>query len=288
MLKFALMSHLLHPEYIEAIPLLGTSTADLLDDYARTEALRRSHDGEVTVAVRTLNEATSLEGLLHDVLAQQFTGEVELVVIDNDSTDDTRDIARDYGAHIVRLPRKDFSYPRSMNLAVEAASFDAVFLTVGHARLSSDQLLRAGTCYFNQPDSNVGGVFAHALPGANASRTELMLALGNKGLLKRQEIVKGGLGVLAATGAMISKDIWRELGTFDERYQTGGEDGAMAKSMLAAGYKLVDEPLLSVHHTHGLGPVDTAKQWRHWFKTAEPQTLDLTRLAERRPDLNFE
>jgi glycosyltransferase involved in cell wall biosynthesis len=281
------MSHLLHPEYIESIPVLGMSTADLLDDYARTEAIRRSYDGGVTVAVRTLNEGDSLQSLLSDVVAQQFAGEIELVVIDNNSTDHTRDIARDFGAEIVRLPREEFSYPRSMNLGVEAASFDSVFLTVGHANLSNDQLLRAGTCYFNQPGTEVVGVFAHALPGANASRTELLLALGNKSLLKRQQVVKGGLGVLAATGAMISKSAWRELGTFDERYQTGGEDGAMAKAMLSAGYKLIDEPLLSVHHTHGLGPIDTAKQWRHWFKTAQPQALDLNELAKRRPDLDF-
>lgn len=54
------------------------------------------------------------------------------MVVGNEAADHTRAIAKDYGAEVVTLPRGEFTYPRSMNLAMQAASHDAVFLTVAH------------------------------------------------------------------------------------------------------------------------------------------------------------
>jgi len=59
---------------------------------------------------------------------------------------------------------------------------------------------------------------------------------------RAQRIKKAGMGVLAANCAMIAKRAWQELGGFDERYQAGGEDTALAKSMLENGYEVVRIP----------------------------------------------
>ena len=85
---------------------------------------------------------------------------------------------------------------------------------------------------------------------------------------------------------MIAKAAWEELGRFDERYETGGEDTALARSMLKDGMGIVQEPALSVHHSHGLGLSDSLKQLIHQQQTLRaPRQFKREELFERRPDL---
>jgi GT2 family glycosyltransferase len=103
---------------------------------------------------------------------------------------------------------------------------------------------------------------------------------------KAHHITTAGMGVLGATGAMIAKSAWDALGGFDDRYQTGGEDTALANSMLQGGYRVVQEPALTVHHSHGLGLRDSVKQYKHQLQILKaPRQFDRQALLKRRPDL---
>lgn len=270
------MNYLLHPELVSSIPLFGERAASALGQRA-VETLVDDHtaDPRITVAIRTFNEAPKLDLLLRDVAAQVVSSEVQIVIVDNDSTDHTKAVAKHYGAELVTLPRGEFTYPKSMNLAMQAASHDAVFLTVAHTRLSNTQTLHAGARHF-KPETNTAGVFSIVLPSQNASRTSRLVdAVGALELFRGpRQIKKAGLAVMAATGAIFSKAVWEELGRFDERYETGGEDTAMARSMLDAGYGIIKEPALAVHHSHGLGPIATARELLHYAQTVRgPQSL---------------
>jgi len=285
------MNHLLHPELVQSIPIIGNRAAVALNDRASEAAADDTSYGPITVGIRTFNEAPKLERLLQDVAAQVVSSEVEIVVVDNESTDHTKDIVREYDAQLVTLPRGEFTYPRSMNLAMQAASHDTVFLTVAHALLSNSRSLHAGARHF-QPDSNVAGVYATVLPTENASRTDRWLDIVyDQGLFKPpREVHKAGLGVMGATSAMFSRAVWQELGQFDESYETGGEDTALAREMLVNGYGIVSEPALSVHHAHGLGLLATIKELKHFTDTVRaPRSLQGEVLARRqsRFDLNL-
>lgn len=101
-------------------------------------------------------------------------------------------------------------------------------------------------------------------------------------LRQPRQIKRAGMAVMAATGAIFSRAVWNELGQFDERYQTGGEDTALARAMLANGYDIVKEPALAVHHAHGLGFMATVKELRHYAQTLRsPQALEDEVLARR-------
>ena len=279
---------LLHPDLVNSIPLGRSVTARLLHQRIR-ETLVDDHDNDpnISVVVRTLNEAVKLEHLLEDIKSQVFSSEVEIVIVDNESTDGTREVAKNFGAELVTLARSEFTYPRSMNLGMEAASSDLVFLTVGHARLSSIHSLHAGARHFTR--NGVAGASGSVLPSIGASYVERWGATvdTNRGIARRAATIKKvTLGVLQGTGAMIAKAAWEQLGRFDERYQTGGEDNALARLMLSEGMGIVQEPALSVHHSHGLGLRDSFKQLIHQQKTLKgPRQFDRERLFERRPDL---
>lgn len=281
------MNYLLHPELIHAIPLVGSWVATMLEArVAEALADDLAEDPNVSVVIRTLNEADKLEVLLTDIARQVLSGTIETVIVDNESDDHTHELAKKYGATLVSLPRRDFTYPHSMNLGVQAASYDTVFMTVGHAWLSSVYTLRAGARHFC-PGSNVAGVFSMVLPSSDASQWEqwgsaiLDLELGRRPRM----IKKAGLGVMGATGSMLSKRVWQELGRFDERYRTGGEDTALAGKMLDHGYSIIKDPAVAVHHSHGFGFLSGVRELTHHVKTVRSPQSSSRVLARRRSRL---
>jgi GT2 family glycosyltransferase len=282
-------SYLLHRNLVNSIPFGNSVTATLLNKRVNETLVDDpSDDPNVSVAVRSFNEAPKLEKLLEDVRRQPLGDKLEVVVIDNASTDGTPDVVKRFGAQLVTLPRGEFTYPKSMNLAMEAASNDVVFLTVAHARLSNLYHLHAGARHFSK-SNDVAGVFGKVLPNEGASYIERWFSTvdNNLGLARpARRVKKAGVGALAGTGAMIAKPVWKELGRFDLRYETGGEDTALAKLMLKNGFDIVLEPALTVHHSHGLGLRDSVKQEVHQMQTViAPRQFDRQELLERRPDL---
>jgi glycosyltransferase involved in cell wall biosynthesis len=282
-------SYLLNPEMMLSAPFGNSVTARLLNKRINETLLDDPmNDPSISVAVRSYNEAAKLEKLLEDIQRQAYKSELEVVVVDNASSDGTPQVVERFGARLVTLPKGEFTYPKSMNLAMEAASHEVVFLTVAHARLSNVHNLHAGARHFAK-EAGVAGVFGKVLPNEAASYIERWIAAvdNNLGLASpAQRIKKAGMGALAGTGAMIAKSAWQELGRFDLRYETGGEDTALAKLMLKNGFGVVLEPALTVHHSHGLGSRDSVKQELHQLQTVRaPRQFDRDELLERRPDL---
>ncbi len=280
--------YLLHPELFESSPIGKSLMARLLRQRISETLVDDSvPDPGVSVVIRAFNEAVKLELLLEDIQSQTFNSAVEIVVVDNGSSDRTRQVAKSHGAEVVTLSQDKFSYPRSLNVGVAAASNDVIFVTVAHARLSNVHNLHAGARHFNK-NHYTAGAFGTVLPNQGASYSERWGATGANGFLARpaRRIKRAGPGVLGATAAMIAKPAWEELGRFDERYQAGGEDTALARSMLKNGYAVVQEPAMTVHHSHGLGLRDSVKQYLHWLRVlGKPKQLDRQELLRRRPDL---
>lgn len=281
-----MMSNLLYPESFENI-FLGERIANLMED--RTGYIQQTNTADFprSVIIRTKNDAKNIVRLFEEIDAQQTAQETEVILVDTESTDGTVDIAKSYGATVINIAQADFTYPKSLNLGMQAASYDA-FLTVGHANLSNKQMFNAMSARFSEP--NVVAAFGEDLPGLRASRTErIAYPAGVYGhLRKTTKVSKFVMGVLGATRAAVSKDVWQELGGFDENYASGGEDSDLAKRILANGKDIVREPALSVHHSHGLSPWNNLKQFVHWMSiTKGPQAFDKDKLAQRRPDLGL-
>jgi glycosyltransferase involved in cell wall biosynthesis len=55
-----------------------------------------------SVVIPAFNEADDLPATLHSLQAQDFAGPVEVIVVDNGSTDDTAAVARRFGARVVQ------------------------------------------------------------------------------------------------------------------------------------------------------------------------------------------
>ncbi len=85
----------------------------------------------VSVVIRNKNEKPILTFLLK-VLKERYSSDIlEIIVIDNLSTDGSQQVAKEMGAQVVDL--KDFAYGKSANLAMESSSGDLVTIMSAHS-----------------------------------------------------------------------------------------------------------------------------------------------------------
>ncbi|MDB5161508.1 MAG: glycosyl transferase [Candidatus Saccharibacteria bacterium] len=277
-------TEVLHPELFDKIPFVGGEVRSEMARYA-SEAVASPDAPKASIVIRTRNEKAHLEALLDDIQAQEGSNDTQVIVVDNESTDGTKEVAEARANKLITIPKGEFTYPKSMNLGVEAADNPVVYLTVGHALMSTAKTLIAARNHFKDP--NVAGVFANVFPGPNASLIERLATMNTSLTMHDAHAIEAVTpGVMGATSAALSKEIWEQLGRFDERYESGGEDTVLAHKMLDHGYDLIFDPLLNVHHSHGLGPINGIKQIREWGKNLKgPVVLDKDALLKRRPDL---
>jgi glycosyltransferase involved in cell wall biosynthesis len=89
----------------------------------------------VTVIIPALNEAGNIRQLVEEVCA---TAPVEVIVVDNGSTDSTAREAREAGAKVVNEPRRGYGYACAAGVA-EARNADIlIFLDGDHSFAPSD------------------------------------------------------------------------------------------------------------------------------------------------------
>lgn len=282
------MNYLLHQENLLRVPFTGETMRDDLNQRAGEVALatRGLPDPNVSIVIRSRNNVSQLKGLLRDVSMQDFTGEVEVVLVDTESSDGTVETAKEFGATVVPINQEDFSYPKALNLGFDAASYGWVFSFVDHSLLTSNQVLHTATR--SDAQHNVAGVSGIPFPNANGSWFELAAtAVEYPKRVRRPAALstKTGLGFLATNTSLIHRDAWLEVGGFDESYGAGGEDGALAKAILRAGHAIVVDPAMSVYHSHGVGLINGVRQVQYWTTLGKPSEFDRQRLAKFRTDL---
>ncbi len=284
-----LVNFLLHAENFARIPIVGGWFARKLQAKAQTLASRTKGlpDPDISVVIRAKNDEAYATQWFEDLAAQDFTGDIEVIVVDTSSTDRTAEIARTHGAKVVTITQEEFTYPHALNVGFRAATHPYVVTLVGHSNLTSSMMLKALTYWCQRED--FAGIYGFSLPNKNASFWErLGSALVLPPYLRATKIMhKSAGGLLGANGSIVKREVWERLGGYDERYAGGGEDTALGRSMLAAGLLVVREPLCMVFHSHGLGFADGLRQLRHWGQVARPrpQAFNTARLLKRRPDL---
>jgi len=84
-----------------------------------------------SIVIRAFNEEDHIGRLLDGIL-QQTVKDVEIVVVDSGSTDDTAAIAERYNAKLVAIPPEDFTFGHSLNKGIESASGEIILIASAH------------------------------------------------------------------------------------------------------------------------------------------------------------
>jgi glycosyltransferase involved in cell wall biosynthesis len=235
---------------------------------------------KVSVVVRVRDEVINLSRVLTSLRAQQGV-ELQIIVVDNGSTDGSWSIAQGHADVVVDLPRSRFSYPLASNLGLEQATHEVVCLQSAHSFPMRDDWLAGGLTHLNRKE--VAGVYCRPVPRQDLSLTDRYAGDVYRLLLRFQRArdeSEYSFGQLGSTNCLIRRSLWTQH-PFDESYGSGGEDGDWARWAIAQGYVIVNDPAFAVWHSHGLGPIGWLRQFREW-KQMNGQPFSQKSIAYRR------
>jgi glycosyltransferase involved in cell wall biosynthesis len=232
----------------------------------------------VSVIVRVRDEAEPLERCLTLIGAQTGAGSgAELVVVDNDSADDSAAVARRHGAQVIRISHERFSFGRALNLGASVAHSSLLVALSAHAYVDDPRWLDRIVARFADPSvACVSGerLWPDGSPLRRPVRYDARLAAGYP-----------RWGYSNAAGAFRA-DLWsqrhfrEDLGAAEDR--EWGRWWALERNRVT-----VLDPDLCVDHDHThdpmadiftrsrreavaftqfLGPAETADSlWHQWF-----------------------
>jgi glycosyltransferase involved in cell wall biosynthesis len=126
----------------------------------------------VSVFIRVRDESAALDAALRRLGEQVLDAPVELIVLDNDSADDSAWVARSHGARVFTLPRALFGYGRALNIGAELAAGEIVIFLSAHSIPQSRNWI-ARLIRPLRDDPSVGAAFCRQVPARPLSRAEL-------------------------------------------------------------------------------------------------------------------
>ncbi|MFD5473959.1 glycosyltransferase family 2 protein [Streptomyces sp. NPDC127105] len=135
----------------------------------------------VSVIMPVLNEERHLRGAVEAILAQEYGGEMEVVIALGPSTDRTDEIAAGLVADDPRVhtvPNPTGRTPAALNAAIKASRHPIVVRVDGHGMLSPDYIATAVRLLGETGAQNVGGIM-HA-EGENAWEHAVAAAMTSK------------------------------------------------------------------------------------------------------------
>lgn len=198
----------------------------------------------ISVVIRTLNEAQHLGDLLSMITQQVWPEiEVETVVIDSGSSDDTLEIAQARGARITKINMQEFSFGRSLNRGCEFARGDILVLVSGHCVPVGDDWLR-NLC---RPlvEGQVSYTYGRQVGDDDSNFSERRIFA--KYFPKQSAIPQPGFFCNNANSAIL-RNVW-SAHRFDESI-TGLEDMELAKRLVSAQHKIGYVAEAPVFHHH--------------------------------------
>jgi cellulose synthase/poly-beta-1,6-N-acetylglucosamine synthase-like glycosyltransferase len=241
----------------------------------------------VSVVMPVRDEEQHLAEAVGRVLAQDYPGELEVVLAVGPSTDRTAEIAAGIAAgdprvHVVANP--EGVTPVALNRAIAAARFPVVVRVDGHGALADGYLRRAAEVLAETGADNVGGVMAAE------GRTPLERAIA-RAYTSRLGLGGGRFHVGGQPGPVDSvflgcfpRDVLLRHGGFDERYHRA-QDWELNLRIRRAGGVVWFDPGLSVTYRPRSSLRALARQffrtgqWRRDVLRQHPETASPRYLA---------
>jgi glycosyltransferase involved in cell wall biosynthesis len=223
---------------------------------------------EVSIVIRTLNEARYLPLLLEAIAAQRSEFRSEVIVVDSGSTDGTLEISNAHGCRILMIAKKEFSFGRSLNLGCQAANGQYIVIISGHCVPCHGSWLQRLVA----PLANglVAYTYGRQIGGPETHWSEHRIFA--KYFPEQSAIPQQGIYCNNANSALL-RSAWEHY-KFDECL-TGLEDMHLAQRLMADGGGIGYVAEAGVFHYHH-------ESWPQVKKRFEREALALQRI---RPEL---
>jgi glycosyltransferase involved in cell wall biosynthesis len=185
--------------------------------------------GTISVVIRVRNEGAALRKVLRALEIQDIRPK-EIIVVDNESSDDSRLAAQQYGAKIVEMAREDFTYGRALNIGIREAQGEFICILSAHSLPVGRDFLSKASAPFADP------CIAAVRCLSVTSRIELenwtkLVVLDWP--IKIETLISSAP---VNSAAMIRRAVWEQI-PYDETL-AGVEDKFWALEVLKSGYRI--------------------------------------------------
>jgi len=175
-------------------------------------------------------------------------------VIDSESTDGTKKLARERGARVHEIPASEFHHGRTRNLLASHARGEIIVWTSHDAYPENDVWLDRLTAPLRRGDEGVGGVYGRQMAHVDASPPELYFMDFLYGPHRRvqraaspDELTMDTTLFSNANSAM-PRELLERFPFADDVLIA--EDQDWSRRVLLEGYAIVYEPEAAVRHSH--------------------------------------
>ena len=241
----------------------------------------------VSVVMPVLNEERHLEAAVRHVLAQDYPGDMEVVLGVGPSEDRTREVADALAAadpRVVVVDNPTGRTPAGLNAAIAASSNSIVARIDGHAMMPSDYLRVAVETLEETGADNVGGIMA--AEGETPWEKAVAAAMTSKIGVGNARFHTGGEGGPADTVylGVFRRSALDRVGGYDEAFLRA-QDWEMNHRIRETGGTVWFQPRMRVSYRPRPNPAKLAKQYFHygrWRRVVARQhkgTINLRYLA---------
>ena len=205
----------------------------------------------VTVVVPVRNGELTIQSLLESLQRLDYDrNKVEVIVVDGNSTDKTREIVKKYPVKLVVEKRKGLNLAR--NTGIKCSKGEIVAFTDSDCIVPPNWITKIVENFKDPKVSCVGG-------SAKALDSDFISQYADNSIVrlmpfftKREELekVKPFFRHPAGCNMAFRRKVAEEVGYFDENIQYGFDEVEFADRVCRAGYKMVLDPDVLVWHKH--------------------------------------
>jgi len=197
----------------------------------------------ISIIIRTYNEGKYLEKMLISINEQEINDNVEIIVVDSGSIDNTLTICEKYDVNLIKIEKKDFTFGRSLNMGLKQSSGDYCVFISGHCIPFDNQWLKNIVSPF--VDEKIGLCYGKQIGNLETKISEHMIF---DKWFPIESIKYQNTSFCNNANCAIRKDIWDKF-KYDE-YVTGLEDIVFADSIMKNGWKISYSSESVVYHIH--------------------------------------
>ena len=199
----------------------------------------------ISIIIRTKNEEKWIGRCLSAIFLQKTNANIEVILVDNNSSDNTVEVARRYPIDkVINISR--FIPGKALNDGIRASKGEYLVCISAHCIPEKNNWLETLLSNFKN-NTNVAGVYGRQLPMSftdPVDKRDLMIVFGLDKRIQKKDVF------FHNANSMIPRSIWEKF-PFDESV-SNIEDRVWGKEIIQAGYEIIYEPEAAVYHYHGL------------------------------------
>ncbi len=199
---------------------------------------------KISIIIRSRNEEKWITSCL-DAIFSQSIQDIEVVLVDNKSTDRTIEKAKAFDVNVIRYEADVFKPGYAINLGVQASTGEYFVVISAHCIPVDQYWLENLVRNFTSPET--AGVYGRQEPLSFTSDLDKRDLINIFGLDKKYQKKDP---FFHNANSMVKRVVWDEF-PFDEGADHI-EDRIWAQKILKNGYQIIYEPEASVYHYHGI------------------------------------